>query len=451
MSEVLFSKTGVPLIGYGKGSLITTKGTPTNLKEADRTKEILDDNLSFDNYKISPWGTNNNFPVTANDAIRKTGVLNSGLKFIRNFTLGQGIFPCKVIGFDDKGNEQLQVLDDLKLRNFVNGRLVRRYLEMAMRDYLKFGISFPQLIPNADGSQIVGINTVNALWCRLTEAKNGYIEKCIVYGDWPDCPGDDKTKYQVYDALDTYDPFADLERLRYADKIKGKSFIYPLKDSWSNNDYYSEPVWWSAYLAGWVDIANKVPTFLKKAYENQITWKWHVQIPYAYWDKRFPETDFASAKERQTAIETHMDEIEERLVGTENANKAIFTFFAINEMSGKAEEKWEIEALENKYKEGDKLITSAAANSEIMFSMMLNPSVMGAGMPGGTYAGNQGGSNIREAFLVNVANAWLDRQNILDPIECMLRYNGVQDIELRFRSTILTTLDSGAGTSKTLS
>ena len=72
-------------------------------------------------------------------------------------------------------------------------------------------------------------------------------------------------------------------------------------------------------------------------------------------------------------------------------------------------------------------------------------------MPGGTYAGNQGGSNIREAFLVNIANAWLDRQNILDPIEAMLEFNGVTDIQLRFRNTILTTLDTGAGTKKTLS
>ena len=110
-----------------------------------------------------------------------------------------------------------------------------------------------------------------------------------------------------------------------------------------------------------------------------------------------------------------------------------------------------IEALDNKYKEGDKLITSAAANSEILFSLMLNPNVMGAGMPGGAYAGNQGGSNIREAFLVNIANAWLDRQNILDPIEAMLEYNGVTDIQLRFRNTILTTLDTGAGSRKTLS
>ena len=81
---------------------------------------------------------------------------------------------------------------------------------------------------------------------------------------------------------------------------------------------------------------------------------------------------------------------------------------------------------------------------------MINPNVLGAGMPGGTYAGNQGGSNIREAFLVNIANAWLDRQSILDPIEAVLSFNGIKDIQLRFRNTILTTLDTGDGTQKQL-
>ncbi len=121
-------------------------------------------------------------------------------------------------------------------------------------------------------------------------------------------------------------------------------------------------------------------------------------------------------------------------------------------MNGKAEEQWIIQPLDNKLDNKENLITSAAANSEIMFSIMVNPNVMGAGMPGGTYAGNQGGSNIREAYLVNVANAWLDRQTILDPIEIMHRYNGGDEsIEWRFRNTILTTLDTGAGTSKVLS
>ena len=137
------------------------------------------------------------------------------------------------------------------------------------------------------------------------------------------------------------------------------------------------------------------------------------------------------------------------MVVTKKANKAIFSGYDTN-AQGKPEEQWIIESLDNKYKEGDKLVTSAAANSEILFALMINPNVLGAGMPGGTYAGNQGGSNIREAFLVNIANAWLDRQTLLDPIECMLEYNGVKDIQLRFRNTILTTLDTGSGTQKNL-
>ena len=225
-----------------------------------------------------------------------------------------------------------------------------------------------------------------------------------------------------------------------------------IRDSWGSVEYYSSAIWWAAYLAGWIDIAKKVPSFLKKAFENQITWKWHIQIPYAFWDKQFPAIQFATTELRKAAIESYMDSIESNLCGTENADKPIFTFFDINPQNGKAEEQWIIKPLENKLSNEQNLVTSAAANSEIMFSIMVNPNVLGAGMPGGTYAGNQGGSNIREAYLVNIANCWLDRQDLLDVLELFIRYNGAgEDVEWRFRNTILTTLDTGSGTTKTLS
>jgi hypothetical protein len=326
--------------------------------------------------------------------------------------------------------------------------MVRRYLEKAMRDYMKFGSANVHLIPSDDGKKMVGIEVINALYSRYTIAKNGVIEKCIVSGRFPDFPGED---FEAFDLLDDFDPYADLDRRRMGGKVKGNSFVFAVKDSWSNNDYYPEPAWYSAYLAGWVDIAMVVPKFLKKAYENQINWKWHVQIPYAFWDKKFPEADYKDTTLRQAAIQQYMDSIETNLCGSDNADKPLFTFFEVNPNNGKVEEQWIITPLDNKYKEGDKLVTSAAANSEILFSLMINPNVLGAGMPGGTYAGNQGGSNIREAFLVNIANAWLDRQNLLDPLEAFLQYNGVKDVQLRFGNTILTTLDTGAGTKKTLS
>jgi hypothetical protein len=287
------------------------------------------------------------------------------------------------------------------------------------------------------------------MFCRYTLARDGVIEQVVVSGKWPDSPSENE--YEVIDLLDEYEPMEDLMRRKLENQIQGRSFVYAVRDSWSNAEYYSEPIWLSAYLAGWIDIARTVPTYLKRAYQNQITWKWHVQIPYAFWDKKFPKENYDSVRAREDAINDYLDSIEENLTDTDNAEKAIFTFFEINPNNGKAEEQWIIQPLENKYREGDKLITSAAANSEILFSLMLNPNVLGAGMPGGTYAGNQGGSNIREAFLVNIANAWIDRHNILDPLEAFLEFNGVKDVQLRFRSTILTTLDTGAGTSKTLS
>jgi hypothetical protein len=453
MSDTLFNKDGVPMIGYGSKHFMSTTGAPSSLrreKRPDVSKQVdkLDSKSIVGNYEVSPWGDNNDFPTKANDLIRSVGVLNTGLKFTRNFTLGQGIFPTKVIGYDDNGNEKLEVIQDSKLVNFCEGRLVRRYMETALRDYLKYGISNVQLIPNISGSEMVGLNTINALHSRYTVAKAGIIEKLIVSGKFPDYVSDD---FEVFDLLDNYDPMADLMRRKIGGELKGKSVAFAIKDSWSNNDYYSEPAWWCAYLAGWVDIAKVVPTFLKKAYENQISWKWHIQIPYVFWDKKFPKEDFKTITEREAAIEKFMDEIETNLCSPQNANKAIFTMFEINPTNGKVEEQWIIKPLENKLGNDQNLVTSAAANSEILFSLMINPNVLGAGMPGGTYAGNQGGSNIREAFLVNIANAWLDRQNLLDPLEAFLQFNGVKDVQLRFRNTILTTLDTGAGSKKVMS
>ncbi len=449
MTKILFNNLGAPLLAFGDKYFASTTGAPTERPAVSKQLEKQDDKVSVDGKSLVAWGTNNDFPTKANELIRSVGVLNTGLKFIRNFTIGQGIFACRVTGYDDQGNEQLEILNDPKIVSFCQGRMVRRYLEKAARDYLKYGKSDVQLIPNLEGTEMVGLNTLNSIYTRYTEAVDGIIQQCIISGKWPDTPS--SGDFEALDLLDEYDPFMDLENRRLKGAIKGKSFVYSIRDSWSNNDYYSEPIWYSAYLAGWIDVAKLVPGFLRKAFQNQITWKWHVQIPYSFWDRKFPVTEYKDISARQSAIEEYMDKIEANLCGADNADKPIFTFFEINPNNGKTEEQWIITALDNKYKENDKLITSAAANSEILFSLMLNPNVLGAGMPGGIYSGNQGGSNIREAFLVNIANAWLDRQNLLDPLELFLNFNGVKDVQLRFRNTILTTLDTGAGTTKKLS
>jgi hypothetical protein len=454
--DIVYNAAGNPLSAFGRTTLMQSQGVTaaapgsgTKLNSGTNPLKPIIFALATKEIQVSPWGHNNKFPTVAEELIGKVGVLNTGLRFIRNVILGQGIYPCTIDGYDSDGNELLKIIEDPKVRQFLNGRMVRKYMEKAVRDFLKYGVAFPELVPSNDGKSIVGLNCINAIYSRYSVANEmGDIEYCVVSGAWPDLPTDE-AGISVIPMLGEYDPEEDLNRLRLERKLN-QTVIYPLRDSWSNKDYYSAPAWWPTKEAGWLELATMVPKFLKKAYENQIAWKWHVKIPYAFWDKRFPTTEYPDSDKRKEAINKYLDDLEKNLCAPENANKAIITMFEIG-AGGKAEEQWEIDALDNKYTNETQLITSAAANSEILFSLMINPNVLGAGMPGGTYAGNQGGSNIREAFLVNIANSWPERQTLLDPIELYLRSNGVKDVELRFRNTILTTLDTGAGTKKTLS
>ncbi|HVX00298.1 MAG TPA: hypothetical protein VHA52_07680, partial [Candidatus Babeliaceae bacterium] len=97
------------------------------------------------------------------------------------------------------------------------------------------------------------------------------------------------------------------------------------------------------------------------------------------------------------------------------------------------------------------MLSMTAAELELLMAMGIPPNIFGAGTVG-TGQMRSGGSDIREAFLIYIASLNLERQVFLEPLYLMRDFNGWDsDIVFRFRDTILTTLDTGAGTKKTLS
>ncbi len=439
--EVLFNKAGMPLFAYGKQAMIVTKGTPTPTIATDTPTEDLSP-INYNGKFIVRWGDLNNYPVIAEGYIRQSTVLNSGLKYKWMATIAQGIYAAQNTGVDADGNDIFVRINDLNLQRSLRDRKVFNYMLDAFRDIFKYGICFPELIFSGDGQTIDGINIINGRFCRLTRDKEfvAFSEK------WEGMYACTAADIKYIPVLDQYDPYADLIRLRRAGRTKGKSYIYPLFNRFSNNVVYPLPDWDTARQAGWLDISQEVPNFIKNVYKNQASLTYIIRIPYSYWDRQFPLKDYSDVVERRTLITAALKKIEDTLIGSDNAKKTLITHFAVNEL-GKAEEKWDVEVLDDKFKSDQQLITSAAANSEILFSILVNPAVVGA-MPsgGGPYASNSGGSNIREAFLVNSALAWVDQQHIAYPIEHMIKFNGAsEDAEIRFKKTILTTLDTGAG------
>jgi hypothetical protein len=438
--EILFDKKGEPKVFRGK----TVFGSTTTVKPV---KERLDEYFSFDKRNYAMWGDTNCFPDDAERTIRTTSVLQTGLNYKARCCYGQGVVPVKVSGFDDNNNEIFEPVRDRNILNYLRGLAFRNYHTAAFRDLIKFGNAFPLLVFNNAGDKIVRVQILNARHCRISVDKT----KLLVYGDFKNTyPAEDETV--VYDMLNEDDPFYDLQWRRDTGKLKGvKAIAFPrIRNYFSNNDYYAAPDWQSAQESGWIDIAHKIPEFLNRAYQNAMHLMWHVQIPATYWEKQFPRSEYKNVEQRKQLIQDFMDKFEKELTDTKNANKSLFTQYYIDE-SGRTNGDWKVTRLDGEIKADDRLSMSAAANSEILFSLMVNPSVLGAGMPGGPYSGNAGsGSDIREGLLVSLILSHIEKQAVLDPVELMFEYNGIHDIDLKYRNITLTTLDSGRNTQESL-
>lgn len=180
--DLLFNHQGIPLLGFSKSFLASTVGTPFSSAATPPN----DDAETFVNQKIYPWASGNNFPDEAEAIIRKSTVLNSGLKYKLQTILGQGIFPAKVTGYKENGQETLEVIQDTELQKLLRSHMIRRYLQLSIRDVLKYGNSFPEFIFSEDGSKITGINIINARHCRGEEMNRGMLKNLFVYGNWKD-------------------------------------------------------------------------------------------------------------------------------------------------------------------------------------------------------------------------------------------------------------------------
>ncbi len=437
--EIVFNSAGTPLLFLGNRSYGQT------VTVSEKVKQEALSTFTHKKVEYACWGDTNRYPEEALEVIGKTGVLSTGLNYKCRCCYGQGVLPMTLAGLDEKGNPNYQTVTDKEVLNYLRGYSFRNYHTTAFRDLIKLGNCFPVFVFDRTGDKILRVTAVNARHCRLSLDKT----RLVLFGNFAQTFPDDDAA--VLNVLDQNDPALHLQILKAQGKLNGKAIAFPrIGNYFSNNDYYAMPDWDTAFRSGWIEVAHKIPAFLKKAYKNAMSLMWHIQIPDTFWETRFPKESYESSKAREDAINRYLDEFEENLTSEENPAKSLITGFSLNE-NGKAEEKWNIERLENSIKAEDRLSTSAAANSEILFSLMVNPSVLGAGLPGGPYSGSAGsGSDIREGLLVSLILNYIEKQQVLDPIELMLEYNGIRDVELIYRNIILTTLDTGKSTEEKL-
>lgn len=437
MSRILFDPNGLPIAISSNLFFSSTRLQVQRVTE--KPSQVFEVNgVSYVN-----WGDNNRYPDDAVMTIGRTGVLSTAVGFKCRTSFGQGVVAMQSTGYDEDGEEVLKPCKIQEVNDYLSGYTFIRYASTAFRDLFKFGNAFPIFYFNEKGD-IVNIICRNARHCRISQDKR----KLLVYPDFRNGSPNSDSECEVIDMLDEDDPFTDLMTRKASSHPPKGSIAFPrLQNYYSNTDYYGIPDWDAAYRSGWIDVANMVPKFLKESYNNAMTMMWHIQIPRSWYENHFPEKNYigkeGGIEEREKDIQDFWDDFESQMTGIDGGSKTIFSEYTTNDM-GRSEDKWVIERLENELDSKERLSTSAAANSEILFSMMINPSTLGAGMPGGSYAGTAGsGSDIRESYLVSVITTYIEKRQILWPVELMFLYNGHKNLKLQFKETILTTLNTG--------
>ena len=201
---------------------------------------------------------------------------------------------------------------------------------------------------------------------------------------------------------------------------------------------------------GWVDVASNVPVYKKALFENQISIKYLIEIDERYFQKIYAEDweDF-SPDEKQTKRKEVIDTIEKTLASSKNAGKSIQSMKFIDE-NNVPQSAVTITDFTNKIKDGAYLPDATAANDEISFGLGVDPTLIGAGIPGKN--GSGGGSDKREAFTIASALCKSNRDSTLESFEFIQDYNGWDpDLIPVFENTILTTLDKNPTGSQSVS
>ena len=112
--NILFNPEGVPLM-LDSNVFFGDTTNDGSIMDGLKKRDILAPfDVSWMNreyccgHEVLRWGVENQFPLKAAEIVASTSVLNTGLKFVRELTVGQGVYPCHVDGYDERGNEILK-------------------------------------------------------------------------------------------------------------------------------------------------------------------------------------------------------------------------------------------------------------------------------------------------------------------------------------------------------
>ena len=405
----------------------------------------------------SPWGVNNMLPYEMANHIENCGVLGASLDAKARLSIGKGLQPFLLSNVLSDGEEVLEWVSDTEVQDWLEGNDMFDVSFDLAYDRNGYGWNTGSFILNRTRKKINRIRRIDVCTARLEKRlQSPRIKNIYLCEDYTKAPVVfDGKKVVRIPLLPEGDEAKQLAKI-----TTGYEFAFCNRKIRNNRFYYPTPLWYAA--REWVKVARSIPAFKNAMFTNQITIKYIISISEKYWESAYENWGDPIAytpEAKQKIIEDKYDEIDKWLTGTKNAFKSISSGTWYDAVLGKENPYITITVVDDQVKDGKLLPDSSAANSEILFALMMNPALIGAGQPGGPYSNNAGGSNIREGGSQQIMLLEPDRKEINGIMNVVKNFNGWSKriekpgtrLVFRYPAGILTTLDTGKGTKPTLS
>ncbi|CAL2105487.1 conserved hypothetical protein [Tenacibaculum sp. 190524A02b] len=422
---------------FGKNSIsITSK----EVKQSPTTVKIKEVSGDFGKGKIAPWGSDNKYPQKFLDQVNLNGAASIGLGILKAVHYGSGITFFKNEK-DEKGKRKkvIQYIEDYpEINDFWKRNKMPKFWTAEIADLETWNWGAPEFIVSKDFKKITQVRRQKTAWCRkeLINPKSGFSENMYINANWED----EETKSEFVSQVASVDSYWSAEEIReYCKSKKIHKFIMPIHYTMMDETYYNKPSWHCIYNNGWLEVSNSIPKYKKALFENQVNLKYIIYIADEYFENEYGDDwEAFDVDKRQKIKEELISAIDDHLAGNASAGRSLYSK-KYKTSDGDWVKGIEVEAIDNKLKEGSYLPDAQAANEEI-FNALGTDSTLSGGTPGGMGAGS--GSDKRIAFTILTALFKPKRETTLEIWELLKAFNGWdQDLQAGFENIVLTTLD----------
>lgn len=398
-------------------------------------------------YRIAPWGNDNDLPQKVMSLIEKAEIVGTNANFNWKVMYGLGPRLVKVVR-DPETNRAKDFIEQTsgEAYEWYMKNNVPLLLQEIMTDICYFGNAFPMLLagPKAKDSnkrdKIDGIIHREAMFSRWGVDKRDLINRHLYSSKWTDSPV--KSDIQASYVINEYNAVEDIRKRLLVGK--DARLCFPIYIPSPGRPYYSYPNWWSIFRSGWYDQLTNIPTLKKAILKYNLGVKHIIHIADEYFKDKEELLGISKDdhEKRKALYEEVVKQIGDVLAGEENAGKAIIAKKKLMQNgTGMAMEKLiEIETVKNDISGGEYLTDYETGANIISYAMDVHPSLIGA--TPGKNSNSLSGSNIRELFIM--------KQSLSKPLAYLAlqwwpvvrEVNGWDhDLEIVIQDSLFTTLD----------